>query len=102
MPIYPIEVRGPGIPTYDYAALAAYLGNLHFMLDASAKALLAENGLAENGYDDLQSASQKLLTLPKLISKKFDPSASKNVLNGMMMDVVDLLQPTSTTGTHIV
>ena len=86
VPLVLVELRTRG-PAYDYDALTRYLADLEAALDESAKGLLAEHG-----YADLAEASRRLLALPKMIAKPFEPAASRGLLRGMLDDIVDALQ----------
>jgi hypothetical protein len=49
--------------------------------------------LAQHGYADLDDASRKLSSsIPRVISVPFNPAASKNVLNGTLLDIVDTMK----------
>ena len=76
-----------GAFAYDHAAAHAYLAELDTELERRNPG--ASELLLEHNFDLTEAAWKLSATLPAIISVGFNPSASKNVLSGMLADVID-------------
>ena len=87
IPLVAVAVAKRRNSTYDYAGSENFLMHLDKELDASSRALLQANGISS-----LEDVAWKLSSiLPKIISIDFNPSASRNVLNGMVDDICEAM-----------
>ena len=92
VPIVPLQIAGLTSFRYDFGASKNLLDNLELELEKANPG--ACDSIREAGVDLADVQRTLASTIPSLISKRYEPSASANVLAAQLEDLVVAMEDT--------